>query len=269
VRSAYLVGRQPRAKLLLNQQDPAMLSRVMTYFGYLNRARAQRIAAIQSKVRNLQEIQQRLTEQTEALQALELRQLAVVEQLEAGRVQRGAALDSLERRIRDQGRQLRQLQADERELQKLMDSLRDVLADIPMDMDPGKPFAQQRGKLPWPLRGPLLAGYGAPKDDGRMKWNGLWISGTQGAPVRAVAHGRVAYVGWMHRYGLIVVVEHPGGWFTLYGHNDSAARAVGEWVRAGDEIARIGSTGGHDKPGVYFEIRRGADTVNPREWLAR
>ena len=127
--------------------------------------------------------------------------------------------------------------------------------------------AQQRGRLPWPLKGPLLARYGEDKADPRLSWKGLWIGADEGTPVRAVARGRVAYTGWMSRYGLIVVLEHENGYLTLYGHAATSTRSTGETVAAGDVIATAGDTGGYDKPGLYFEIRKGTDPLNPRDWL--
>jgi septal ring factor EnvC (AmiA/AmiB activator) len=77
------------------------------------------------------------------------------------------------------------------------------------------------------------------------------------------------YVGWMHRYGLIVLIEHEGGYFSLYGHCQSAAVAAGDAVRAGQVIAAAGDSGGHEQTGVYFEIRKGSEAINPAQWLAR
>jgi murein hydrolase activator len=68
----------------------------------------------------------------------------------------------------------------------------------------------------------------------------------------------------MHRYGLIAVLEHEGGYYSLYGHNQNVTVAVGDWVKTGDLIASVGATGGHEKNGLYFELRNGADAVNPR-----
>src|SRR3546814_5500854 len=93
-------------------------------------------------------------------------------------------------------------------------------------------FTSLKGKLPWPVRGALLAQYGEAKAGGRLRWNGHWIAAREGAPIQAVAQGRIVYVGWMHRYGLIVLIEHDGGYFTLYGHCQTADVQLGDSVRA-------------------------------------
>src|SRR3546814_7223781 len=96
-----------------------------------------------------------------------------------------------------------------------------------------------------------------------LRWNGHWIAAREGAPIQAVAQGRIVYVGWMHRYGLIVLIEHDGGYFTLYGHCQTADVQLGDSVRAGQTIADAGATGGYEQAGVYFEIRKG-DRKSPR-----
>lgn len=266
IRTAYVIGQQARTKLLLNQEDPALLSRVLTYFDYYNRARSRRIAEISERVAELERIEQQLSEQLARLDALRTAQRRHLDELEAGRAQRAIAMERIEAQLRDQGRRLKELESSERQLTRLIESLREVLADIPPDLG-GEPFATLRGRLPWPARGTILARYGAPKAGGRLRWRGLWIATEAGAPVRAVAMGRVAWVGWMNRYGLLAVVEHDGGYYTLYGHNRQVFKSVGEWVAAGEVLAEAGDTGGQSRPGVYFEIRQGARPVDPARWL--
>ena len=85
VRSAYLVGQQARTKLLLNQEDPAALSRVMTYYDYVNRARTERIHAINAQIEFLRAIEARLQAEVDELAALRRQQESQLSQLEAGR----------------------------------------------------------------------------------------------------------------------------------------------------------------------------------------
>lgn len=269
VRSAYVLGAGSQTQLLLSQEQAGPLSRMMTYYDYVNRARARRIEGILAQVQALQAVTARLLEERQALETLRQQRERTLKALEAGRAERAAMVERLAARIADEQTELRQLRQNEQEVRRLLDSLRNALADIPLNLGNERPFAKQRGKLPWPVRGKLLASYGQPKAGPNLLWNGLWIAAAQGSPVRAVAGGRVAYVGWMHRYGLMVVLEHEGGYFTLYGHNDSTLKGVGEWVAVGQPIAQAGASGGHTQSGVYFEVRKGKEPVNPRTWLAR
>jgi septal ring factor EnvC (AmiA/AmiB activator) len=267
VRASYVVGQRGQAKLALNQDGGQQVSRVMTYYDYLNRARARLIEGILDQVQALAALSDQLRRQTAELDLTRSRHEGTLAALEALRVERAGMIEALRERIAGGEEELHQLQADEQQLTRLLRELRKTLADIPADVG-AKPFARLRGALPWPLRGTLLAHYGQPKA-GRLKWNGLWIAGPEGAPVKAVAAGRVAYTGWMHRYGLIVVLEHEGGYYSLYGHAQGVAVDVGDWVQPADVVATVGATGGHEKNGLYFELRKGTDAVDPRPWLKR
>jgi septal ring factor EnvC (AmiA/AmiB activator) len=269
VRASYIIGQRGQVKLTLNQDGGQQLSRVMTYYDYLNRARAQHIETILDQVQALAGLSEQLRQQTAELDVTRSRHEGTLAALEALRTEREAMVQTLKDRIAGGEDELHQLQADERQLTKLLREIRKTLADIPAQLG-GPPFGKLKGKLPWPLKGRLLAQYGQPKSGGgRIKWNGLWIAAPEGASVKAVAPGRVAYVGWMHRYGLIVVLEHEGAYYSLYGHNQSTAVAVGDWVQPGDVVANVGATGGHEKNGLYFELRKGTDPINPAPWLAR
>lgn len=265
VRASYIIGQRGQTKLVLNQDRSQRLARVMTYYDYLNRARAKRIEKILDQVEQLQNLSERLARETSELEATRSRHEGTLTALEALRAEREEMVKGLRERISGEEEELHQLQADEKQLNRLLAELKRTLADIPANLG-NSPFGKLKGKLPWPLKGKLLAQYGQTKS-GRLKWNGLWIAGAEGTPIKAVATGRVAYVGWMHRYGLIAVLEHEGGYYSLYGHNQSVGVSVGDWVNAGDTIAAVGATGGHEKSGVYFELRKGTDPVNPRPWL--
>jgi septal ring factor EnvC (AmiA/AmiB activator) len=269
VRASYIIGQRGQVKLTLNQDGGQRLSRVMTYYDYLNRARARHIETILDQVQALAGLVEQLRQQTAELDVTRSRHEGTLAALEALRTEREAMVQTLKERITGGEEELHQLQADEKQLTKLLREIRKTLADIPAQLG-GPPFGKLKGKLPWPLKGRLLAQYGEPKSGGgRIKWNGLWIAAPEGASVKAVAPGRVAYVGWMHRYGLIVVLEHEGAYYSLYGHNQSTAVTVGDWVQPGDVVASVGATGGHEKNGLYFELRKGTDPINPAGWLAR
>jgi murein hydrolase activator len=266
VRASYVIGQRGTTRIVLNQDGSQRLSRVMTYYDYLNRARAQRIGKIVAQERELQALAARLKQQGAELEATRSRHQGTLVALDALRAERADMVSRLTLRIGGEEEQLRRLREDERELSRLLVELKTVLADIPANLG-AKPFVKLKGRLPWPVRGRLLARFGDPKAGGRMRWNGLWIAGSEGDAVKAVARGRVAYVGWMHAYGLIVVLEHEGGYYSLYGHNQAAGVSVGDWVQTGDVISTVGATGGHDRSGLYFELRKGTEPVNPRVWF--
>lgn len=271
LRSAYVIGQTGRAQLLLSQQDPDRAGRLLTYFDYMNRASAQHIDAINHELESVRAEQSKVEAELKSLRSAEAARKRTLAALEADRAARSAAIARLDRAISGHAEELKSLQDSEQALQGLLKQLRDALASAPpvRPSDPKKGFPQMRGKHPWPLRGDILANYGDRKFDTRLQWKGLWIAGNEGSPVRASAAGRVAYTGWLSSYGLIVVIEHEKGFFTLYGHNASVSAAAGDQVAAGDVIAAVGNTGGYEKPGLYFEVRKGTEPLDPRDWLGR
>lgn len=267
LRAAYLIGGGGRTGLVLNQDDPGRAARMVAYYDYLNAARAQRIADIQSQIHQIAELEKQVETEAKSLQDLQAERRRALADLQARRAERAQAVSDLRKRIASEGDELKTLQANEKQIQALLEQLKRSMLDTPFEGGDSRPFPQLRGKLPWPLKGPLLANYGQAKAEGRLQWKGVWIGAEEGSAIHACARGRVAYVGWMSRYGLIVVLEHEGGYFTLYGHAATVTKTAGEIVQPGDVVATAGNTGGYEQPGLYFEIRKGTEPVNPRDWL--
>lgn len=270
MRAAYIIGRNGQTQMLLNLDDAQKVGRVLVYYDYLQRAQTAAIQAISARSAELETLSERLRGELDSLAATRAQQESALSTLRKERNKRAEVLRQLRERIADESGELKRLQADERSIQNLIESVQEAVIALPPEPRySDQPFATLRGKMPWPARGKLLARYGEPKAGGRLNWNGHWIAAAEGSAVRAVARGRVAYVGWLHRYGLIVLVEHDGGYYSLYGHAQAASVAVGDAIKAGQMLASAGTSGGHEQPGVYFELRKGTQPINPKLWLAR
>ena len=85
--------------------------------------------------------------------------------------------------------------------------------------------------------------------------------------MRAVHQGRVAFADWFQTYGLMVVISHGDDFYTIYGHLDAMLVRTGEWVDEGDQLGTVGQTGSLIGPSLYFEVREGAEAINPEVWL--
>lgn len=131
----------------------------------------------------------------------------------------------------------------------------------------GGAFSGAKGKLPWPVNGRLLAGFGTPRGgDARTKWDGVLISAALGSQVRAVHGGRVVFADWLRGAGLLVILDHGNGYLSLYGHNQSLLKNAGQIVKAGEAIGTVGNSGGQDDPALYFAIRQQGRPSNPVQW---
>ncbi|MBW2617563.1 MAG: peptidoglycan DD-metalloendopeptidase family protein [Deltaproteobacteria bacterium] len=121
-------------------------------------------------------------------------------------------------------------------------------------------MGQQKGRLPWPVRG-------RPQrltDQGRQ---GILILAPEGAPVKAVGSGKVAYAGWVKGYGQVVIIDHGARYYTLSGHLEERTVGISQEVMAGQKIGRVGRSG-LSQAGLYFEIRHKDQALDPLPWLA-
>lgn len=267
VRAAYLLGQQDYLKLLLNQDDPARVSRMLVYYRYHAQARATRIAGIETTLNRLDVLEKQIAERVQELAALRTRQLEQKNALEATRAERRALLAQLNVRVRDRSQEIKRLKQDEDRMARLVRELRTALTHAPEPEPPaGKASVSKGGRWRLPVQGRLVARFGSPREIGDLRWRGIFLAAPEGREVKAVTRGRVAYADWLRGFGLLVVLDHGGGLMSLYGHNQSLYKGVGDRVEAGEAIAASGNTGGPAQPGLYFEIREHGEPRNPLDW---
>lgn len=132
---------------------------------------------------------------------------------------------------------------------------------------PTADFARLQGRLHWPVKGELFGRFGTPRSEGGV-WRGVFIRAAEGADVRAIADGKVAYADWLRGFGNLIIVDHGNGYMTIYGNNDSLYKTPGQSVRMGEPIASVGASGGQEESGLYFEIRHRGQPADPSRWVA-
>jgi murein hydrolase activator len=265
VRAAYVLGKQDTLKLLLSQDDPARVSRILTYYRYLAEARAARIAGLETALNRLDVLEKQIAERVRELAALRARQLEQKNALEATRAERRTLLAQLNERVRDRSQEVERLKQDEERMARLVRELRSALARAPEPPAASTALAKD-GRWQLPVQGRLTARFGSPREIGDLRWRGIFLAAPEGREVKAVTRGRVAYADWLRGFGLLLVLDHGGGLMTLYGHNQSLYKGIGEMVEAGEVIAASGNTGGPAQPGLYFEIREHGEPRNPLDW---
>lgn len=264
LRAAQQIGREEPLRLLLNQRDPARAGRMFAYYSYFGRARAGQIAGIEAHVARIGELDAALAGEEARLVELEQARNAELARLERARAERGQVLASLTAESRSRAAQLKRLQRQQAALEKLVRELRRTIERFPPDT--ASPFAQLRGKLAWPASGRIVARYGETRAGG-LRWDGMLLATERGAPVRAIYSGRVVYADWLAGLGLLVIVDHGGGYISLYGHNDEIYKKVGERVAPGEAVAAAGDSGGRSQPELYFALRRAGRAIDPRPWF--
>lgn len=268
IKAAYAMGKKDKLKLMLNQQDPALSSRILVYYDYLNKDRL-------AKLDYILEAQSRLT----ALELEQVKDTEILEQnLKVNEAQQKLLVDTqakrkellalLEKDYSSTQAKLSQLQEGEQRLQKVVAGLqrfnfKEVIKSV-FDLSSDQPFEKLKGNLPWPVEGQIVQKFGSQRMDSR--WDGVLIEASEGTELKAVSNGRVVFADWLRGYGLLIIIDHNDGYMTLYAFNQSLYKSVGDQVKAGEVIAAVGKSGGRDQPGLYFGVREQGKPVDPLLW---
>ncbi|HJW32994.1 MAG TPA: peptidoglycan DD-metalloendopeptidase family protein [Holophagaceae bacterium] len=166
----------------------------------------------------------------------------------------------------------RQVQAELAEEALQLERMLAKLLGVPRSeaFEPATKFAELRGELPGPVEGSLAEGFGEhlhPRYKTKRIQSGLLIEAAVGARVSAVADGRVIFAEPYQSYGPMVILDHGGGWFTLYQHLQGIIVSKGQVLRQGDPVGTVGET--VDGPRLGFEVRMQAKPEDPNKWLKR
>jgi murein hydrolase activator len=298
IKNQYQSGGDDSLKLLLNGQDPAQVSRHMHYYGYLSKARAESIQVLKGDIAQLKIAETETRESAKELADLQSEEARQKKKLQAEMQNRKTVLAKISTQITQQRREVGKLKQDELRITQLVERLAKMLAekkrqqkkrlrpppepaqpgtkpppvqidDEPDDSAAGSAFASLRGKLKLPVKGELASRYGSPREGGGLTWKGLFIRAAEGAPVKAVAEGRVVFADWLRGFGNLLILDHGGGYMSLYGNNESLLKQVGAAIKPGDTIASVGNSGGNPDSGLYFELRKQGKTFDPLSWAGR
>jgi len=270
VRTAYIHGQPSFLKILLNQQDPAMLSRSTSYYHYFHQARQQQLINITDTLNNLSEQQKSLFSAQKTQQRLYKQQKEKQASLDKKAKQRQATLQLLETKITDQDSRLAFLHEQEKSLHSLLNSLNKPVSNKAINSIPlQSSFAKRVGALSWPVKGKILARYGSSRNLGKLTWQGILIAAPAGNDIVASAPGQIVFADWLRGFGLLVIIDHGDQYMTLYGNNETLLKQVGDTVMTGELIAQSGDKGVRQHAGLYFEIRHKGSPTNPLKWLSK
>ena len=296
LRLQYQQGSADRLRLALEGRDAATAARHLQYYGYIQRSRAALIGELRQKAERLAALEQETGARRDELAQNEAQAREEAQRLERERAQRAAVVSKLGGEIARSRAEIGKLKRDEARLARLVEEIARTLArkdaerreaqrkeadrkppaekGRPVDRvadasTSARPFAQLQGKLRLPGRGEVTGRFGAAREEPGSTWKGLFIRAVTGATVHAVADGRVVYADWLRGFGNLLILDHGGGFMSLYAYADSLLRNVGENVRSGDVVAHAGSSAGNADSGLYFELRRDGKPFDPMKWVAQ
>ena len=163
------------------------------------------------------------------------------------------------------------LAREEKALLRLLENLGESLLKMEDQPEAEQQVRKSKGHLPWPLKGKIIASYGSRPTPSEPRLKGVRLRPKMGGTreVRAMAAGQVRYADWFGGYGLMTIVDYGDGVLGIYAHNNALYKQLGDWVEKGETLADVGSTGWINKVVLYFEIRDGGRSVNPKRWCSR
>ncbi|WP_346796997.1 peptidoglycan DD-metalloendopeptidase family protein [Halomonas sp. Bachu 37] len=260
----YRLGPTPQLKLLLNQDDPAELDRMQAYLNRLTQARNKRLAdiaqlddALAQTARELAQRRQRLDEVTVELEGEGARLAKRMDE-------RRQLLAKLDQRYTTEEARLESLNQDRVHAERTLREVQAELAKLAQPT-PSTQILRTQGELPWPVQGNITAAFR--RSDG-VHANGIVIQAAAGTPVTAVHSGRVVFADWMRGFGNLLIIDHGDQIMTLHAHLQRFSARPGQAIERGDELGRVGDSGGQTNAALYFEVRRGGEPINPQRWIA-
>ena len=273
LKSAYISeGADDPLKILLNQDTPASLTRLVTYYNYFSASQTETIKNIELTLEQLEETDKRLTDITQGL-AYQHQQLNKKHEImEKKTNEREQLAAKLKKEVSQRSRQLARLESERVGLNNIISSLDKKKSSFWGGGAESTPttnsFKGQQGQISWPVQGKVIYHFNERrKNTDKLRWQGIYIQLREGSPVKAVYDGKVVFADWLKGFGLLVIIDHGHNYMTLYAHNKELLKKEGEKVSRGGVIAKTGKSSGFDKAGLYFEIRNSGRPSDPEKWL--
>ncbi|UCF73494.1 MAG: peptidoglycan DD-metalloendopeptidase family protein [Deltaproteobacteria bacterium] len=260
----YKFGRPGYARLLATSATVQEFQKILKY-----------IKAIMDQDRQVLDMLGRQRSQVENELAMLKENMAKIEALKKAEARRMAELEKcIEKGVFLLMRVHREKEFYAKAVKELKDATQAVnqtMMDLEME-EKGGPlpggFAEMRGKLPLPLNGEIIGGVERFGSNPFVHRKGIYIKGSPGEAIRSVFPGRVDYSGWFKGYGQLIIINHGSRYFTVYAHLEERIKEKGEMVSGGEVVGLVGDSSWHVGPaGVYFEIRKGRDYLDPKRWL--
>ncbi len=239
------------ATVLFDQELVQKLSDEATSQETVKRALARKREELDDQRRMLAKVQDSVRKDAEKKKEL----LASLRQEKAGRV-----------------RALKELEQAALRLQKMMDEMSRRAVSKPPEFPPGIGLEAMKGKLEWPVRGKVTGGFGKirhPEFSAEVFRKGIDIEAPIGEEIRAVEKGRVVFAEHFSGYGRMVIIDHGERYFSVYAHLSEIIKKLGETVKRGETLGRVGDSDSLAGSRLYFEMRKDGKSIDPLPWFRK
>jgi len=274
----YVAGAPDALRIALSGENPSEVARRLAWLAELSRATAEVAQSLRADLAESRALRAAAEERRARLAAIETESRRDRERIVAERRARQAVLQRISADVRRARRTLGALEADEQRLARIVEEIVQVLKvrpgagyarveQVPTLGSVAGDFSRLRGRLRLPVRGELVALFGAPRNMGPAGTKGVFIRAPEGQPVLAIAAGQVVFADWMRGYGNLLIVDHGENYLSIYANNESLLKQTGDPVGAGEAIATTGASGGNEQSGLYFELRHLGKAFDPLRWV--
>ncbi len=272
LRLLYMEGRTGYLRTLFTAKTFADASYRMDYIGWVAQREHALVQQFQEDLTQLQLLRDRQAQARDTLLALQGETRDAIKEISGLKRKKRTVLVNLSQEKTTHERTVEDLKRSAEQVDSLLKALdqRFQIAQSKLRKAPGK--KPSLGSFIWPAKGKVVSYFGRQKHptfDTFVTKKGIEIKAREGSPFRAVSAGQVVYADWLKGYGLVVIVDHANGFYSLYAHASKLLVAQGNAVTMGQMIGHTGETGVTEDDTLYFELRKGTTPIDPIKWLAK
>lgn len=276
LRVQYMEGRFGYVKALLTSDSYGDLQRRAQYLSTVSQKDYELLETFRTDMVRMEEAERQRAEARAGMVAFKQNIEKKLTDIRVLRKEKKVYLAKIRHKKDSYHRAVKELERSASRLDGLLHELetrrRTMAMNPPTTLSPPPPPRGVRGMLPWPVEGNIVSFFGRQKHptfDTYVQRKGIEIRATEGSLIHAVMPGSVVYADWLKGYGLVIILDHANGFFSLYAHASKILASVGEQVVEGQAIGETGDTGMIGENTLYFELREGAEPVDPLHWLAK
>ena len=225
------------------------------------------VAQLSDKLSNQKKEAERLAQDEKRLGGLVDRLSRKIEEQRKAAEKRAAEQRLAEQQAKKQARQSKRTRPAKKTRPAKQESRAEIIRETPYKADTASAFGKKRGSLRMPVQGTITARYGMKRADG-PSWKGIFIKTSAGVPVHSVAGGKVIFADTLRGFGKLIIIDHGDHYMTIYGNAQSLNKRVGDTVGSGETVATAGNSGENGETGLYFELRRSGQALNPSDWIS-
>ena len=272
LRILYMEGRGGYVKALLTANSFANFQRRLDVLSTVSKQEYVLLEQFRNSLEKLEELSARQVEAREELLAYKKKTEKKIHEIKGVNKKKRVILTSLskEKELHEQA-----IAGLERSAQQVDSLLKELDQRFNLSQSQSKKrlnLPLVRGSLLWPVQGEVVSFFGRQKHptfDTYVNKKGIEIETHEGSPIRTVSPGQVVYADWLKGYGLVVIMDHSNGFFSLYAHASKLLVKEGDSIKKGQVIGEAGETGVADASSLYFELRKGTKPVDPLKWLVK